>query len=225
MNKLISEGLYFARSNFGAIFNIAGPYILIVSVIEPFMGALGQWPEYQWIHVLYLFISGGMYTYVMVRLIKLMASVVAGQAFDLSVSLSEWYRLSIVYLIYGIAVLIGIIALIIPGLFFAARYSFAQFESVLCGVKPVKSLSLSWAQTRSVTSKLMLITALAGGCQILIDLPLGYIGNMSLALEFGAVMVSKLIGLCVAVFVPIICFRLYVLNIEANTSPVEETKV
>lgn len=218
MKKLILESFYFAKSNFASIFGIIGPFILITSVISPI---LDNGYEYSWIYFLYFFMFFLAHTYYMCRLIKLMASIVSGAEYNLSVLPSEWFRLLVVYIIHGVAVLAGFVALIIPGLYLMARYSFADFESVLNGKQSFKALGSSWQKTKDITQKLIIAIVLIYGGQILLTSALSYIGDESLVVKMAIGIVSELIISTSMLFLFIVYFRMYAQNSKIGSDPVE----
>ena len=219
MKKLFSESVYFASANVATIVRIIGIFILVTAVITPFFGRFDL-DDYSRSgpYLIYLSVFSGVHTFLMCRLIKFMASVVSGGGYDLSVSLTMWLRLFVVYLLYSGAVIVGSFALIIPGIYLAARYGFAEFEVVLNGKSPFASMADSWRQTKNkgITIKLMLATVMIAGGQLLINIPINYIGELSETLDVIARMMSELISSVAMLFMSIVFFRVYVLGSEQD---------
>lgn len=174
MKKLISECLYFLSSHFGPIFKIFGPFILITTFLGPWLKASFSSSNDIWVYFLYLALFSFLQTYLMARFIKFMAFIASGKQIGRSVSWKTWFRLFVVYLIYGIAIMLGFIALIIPGIYIAARYAFADFETVLNNRSPISALNESWQDTKDIVGKLMIVTALMSGIQVLLGYGFGY---------------------------------------------------
>ncbi len=214
MIKHLNESLYFAREHLGAFFRIIGPFILVMAPIGALTETLGQ--KYNGLYVLYLLLFTCGQAYYMCRLIKYMAAQVSGSKLDFSVSFTEWYNLLLVYVMYSIAVLIGLVALIIPGIYIAAKYGFAEFESVLNQREPFKALSSSWKQTKGIVITLMLGGALINGCGIMLDVPLNIISEISSTHQFVASSLSSIISSITMLLVSVFYFRLYVLALEQH---------
>lgn len=212
MIKHLSESLYFAREHLGAFFRIIGPFIVVMAPVTALTEVMSK--EFNGLYVPYLLLFTCGQAYFMCRLIKYMASVVTGNKVDLSVSFTEWYNLLLVYVVYTIAVLIGLVALIIPGIFIAAKYGFAEFESVLNQREPFKALSTSWNQTKGIVVTLMLGGALINGCAIVLDIPLDIISEISSTHKFVASCLSSIISSVSMVLVSVFYFRLYVIALE-----------
>ncbi|MEZ8103318.1 hypothetical protein [Vibrio bivalvicida] len=204
MNKLLMECFYFSKSNMGTIFKLFGPYVIVTSLLSPFIELF-----YNWGNLFYLVVISFLHTYLMVRFIKFMAFAASGYPKDQTVSLSEWWRLLVVYFFYGIAVFIGFIALIIPGLYFAAKYGFADFEATLNNKPPFSALSESWQDTKGITGRLMMVTALIGGSQILLGFIFGFVGDTSTLLFMVTETVYGFISTSLMIFMSVVYFRLY----------------
>ncbi|WP_375749696.1 hypothetical protein [Vibrio sp. HN007] len=221
MKKLITECYYFSTLNFNTIFRIFGPFAIITAVLSPVIEVMSSVYEYNWVYLMYLCMFSIVHTYLMVRFIKFMASVASGRVIEQTVSFREWFDLIIVYFIYGVAVMLGMIALIIPGLYFSARYGFADFEVVLNKKKPFSALDTSWKETKGITLKLILVSVLIGGFQIVSGTILGYVGDTSMAINIVTTVLSDLISTVVMIFMSIAYFRVYVTNFAANEVPAE----
>jgi hypothetical protein len=204
MNKLLTECFYFSKSNISPIFKLFGPYVIVTSLLSPFIELF-----YTWGNLFYLVAIGFFYTYLMVRFIKLMAFAASGYPKEQTVSLNEWGRLLAVYFFYGVAVLVGSIAFIIPGLYFAAKYGFADFEATLNDKPVFSALSESWKDTKGISGRLMMVTALIGGSQIFIGFIFGIVGDTSTLLFIVSEILYGLISTSFMIFMSVVYFRLY----------------
>lgn len=204
MNKLLAECFYFSKSNCGAIFKIFGLYAIVTSLLSPFIEMF-----FDWGNVFYLVVIYFLHTYLMVRFIKFMSFAASGYPKEQHVSISEWWRLLVVYFLSGVAILIGSVALIIPGLYFTAKYGFADFEATLNNRPPFSALSESWQDTKGIVGRLMIVAALIGGFQILLGVIFGFVGETSTLLFILTEVVFGFISIISLIFMSVVYFRLY----------------
>jgi|GEM_PF-3267313 len=209
MSKLLTECLYFANSNFTAIFKIFGPYVVITSLASPFIDLITMSSSYEWGYFLYLFLLSFVHTYLMARFIKFMAFSVSGQPQDQTVPLQLWWRLLVVYFFYGVAVFLGFIALIVPGLYITAKYGFADFEAILNDKPVFSALSESWQETKGITSRLMVVSTAIFGSQFVLGFILGFVGDASKSLYVMTEILYGLLATSLTIFMSIVYFRLY----------------
>lgn len=90
---------------------------------------------------------------------KVYLKLVDNQKPQLSDLFREYPRLisyAIGSFLYAVAILVGFILLIIPGVIFAMRFAFYPFIIVDKGANPIDALKMSWAITRGQTIKLFL---------------------------------------------------------------------
>lgn len=66
----------------------------------------------------------------------------------ISLGMTSWGRLLITYLLNGLAVMLGLIALIVPGVVVGVRLAFADYICVLENKSATESLKQSWSQTQ-----------------------------------------------------------------------------
>lgn len=219
MKKLISDCLYFFVVNSSAIFKIFGPFIITTALVGPLAELSFTLPEYSaWYYVLYLIIASSIKIYLMAQLIKLMASLVSGQPIEQSVSLGLWLRLVVIYTVISIVVVLGLFVFIIPGIYLAARYAFADFEIVLNNQRPLAALEESWADSKESTAKLMLVTALIWGSQLMIGYVCESLGALSPILYLVTSSFAQVIDSIAIILTCVAYFRVYVTNSPANQS-------
>ncbi|MDN3685931.1 hypothetical protein QW180_29825 [Vibrio sinaloensis] len=156
--------------------------------------------------------------YYMCRLIKYMAAVVTNNQPDLSVSLAEWGRLFVVHLIYGVVVVIGIMALILPGIYFSARYGFAEFEAVLNKRAPMEAMSSSWKQTKQYMTPLIMGLLVIAGGGLMVDLLLTSGEETNFALTYSRYFLAEIISSLVLVMMSVFYFRVYVSSLDFSGS-------
>lgn len=212
MKKLLLDSIYFIQSHRGAIFQIVGPFFLAMSVFGAYINA--SEPDNSWMFTLYLTLFAFGQAFYMCRLIKYMASVVTGNEPDLSVSLNDWVRIFGVHVLYGVAVLIGIMALIIPGVYLSARYGFAEFEAALNQRSPFEAMSSSWTQTKEYTTTLMLGVIVVAGGGLVLDLLLTGSQEATYGLALVTGFLAELASAFVVVLMSVFFFRVYVSSLD-----------
>lgn len=209
MSKIITESVYFIRANFWPMAAIIGPFLCTIALLGAFV-EVTEHPMMSWVYVA-LSLSGQ--SYYMCRLIKYMASVATGGCFDPSVSMAEWVRLLIVHILYGVSVMIGMVALIIPGLYLSARLGFAEFETVLDNKKPFEALNSSWQQTQEYALTLMFVAGIAALAALVFSSPITNLSDLDWVLRIVGGALINIIWSSVLLLVSVIYFRAYVLSL------------
>jgi len=111
-------------------------------------------------------------------LIYLISKIVVGEKWDIKgcllVGLHCWINLLLVNIISSLMVILGLFALIIPGLFIFARLSLAEFCVVLDRLSPFEALYRSNKMSRNFTWQIiisaLLLSVILLGFQLLIHL-------------------------------------------------------
>lgn len=190
------------------------------------MSCLGMWLEHSfsvsenlWVYAVYLCVYSSMYTYLIAIFINFMASSTNGYDIERSVSWRVWSRLMIVYIIYSLIVLVGTIALIIPGLYLAARYSFVEFETVLNNKSPLFAMEKSWRDTKGITMKLISISLLLGSLNFILNFVIGFIGEIYPMLQVVTGILTSILSPALLIFGSIVYFRFYITNVDTAETP------
>lgn len=89
--------------------------------------------------------------------------------------------------VYGLAIFVGIILLIVPGIIFAIRLQYFNLLIIDKGMGPIEALKKSWEMTRRNTINLLLLGILCGLINILGALALG----VGLVLAFPTTLVAS----------------------------------
>lgn len=80
------------------------------------------------------------------------ASVISGEPIDTKTSwrlgVKFWLPYIVMSVFIGVAIMLGFILLILPGVIFAVRYSFAEFDLLLNQSKPLDAMKNSWDITK-----------------------------------------------------------------------------
>jgi uncharacterized membrane protein len=122
-------------------------------------------------------------TYIALRLV----SGQSAEFGDLFARVSLVLNYLIASFLFGIVVAVGLILLIVPGIFFAAKLSFFPYFVVDDGAGPIDALQRSWALTNGVTLKVILfgivlllinfVGLLALGIGVLVTYPVSYLAH------------------------------------------------
>jgi hypothetical protein len=209
MKAELSEAFFFIKSNLHAIIRIFAPYLIFTSLLGPFISHSSSSPDTYTIEIVYLVSVGAFYTYLMARFIKFMAFTVSGHPKEQTVSLAEWWRLVALYFVLGIAVMVGAIAFIIPGVYIAAKYGFADFESILNDKPVFSALSESWEDTTGKAGKLMMLIVLNGAVTLMLNFVIFPFEDLSLPVDMVVEFLYGLISAGIGIFTSVVFFRVY----------------
>ncbi|WCE31455.1 hypothetical protein [Vibrio sp. SCSIO 43137] len=209
MTNILLDSINFCRRYARELFSIMGPVIIAMAILSNVADLFTY--QYYWVGLVYALVSMVLQTYFLVRLIRFFHSVVSGVAYKHSVSFSDWIDLLSVSILYGLAVVIGSMALIIPGVFFAAKYGFSTFETVLNDKGAIAAMSASWRKSRGFTGKMMLGSGLIVLLTILLTLPLAYLQEASFVIRFTGGILIELISSVLMLFTMVFYFRVYTL--------------
>nr|WP_067296870.1 YciC family protein [Marinobacterium profundum] len=136
-----------------------------------------------------------------------------------ALSLKYWHRLLITYLLSGFAVTLGLMLLIVPGIYVGVRLVFADYICMLEDKKPVASLRQSWGESDAYFWLLLKGMLIIFGGLFLIEAPLLYLaetaGFSSPAVEAVLSVLFDLMGTLVTIY----GFRIYSL-MRSESSPV-----
>lgn len=90
-----------------------------------------------------------------VAVVFYLASRISGESVNTkslwSAGLKYWMPYAVVSLFVGAAVVFGLMAFIIPGIYLAVRFAFSEFELLLNKVMPTEAMKSSWDKTREHT--------------------------------------------------------------------------
>lgn len=209
MTNILLDSVNFTRRYARELFSIMGPVIIAMAILSNVADLFIY--QYNGIALVYALVSMMVQTYFLVRLIRFFHSVVSGEEYTHSVSLSAWLGLLSVSILYGLAVVIGSMALIIPGIFFAAKYGFSTFESVLNDKGAIAAMSVSWRKSKGFAGKMMLGSSLIVLLTILVSLPLAYLQDASFFIRFTGGILIELISSTLMLFTMVFYFRVYTL--------------
>ena len=101
---------------------------------------------------------------------------------------STWFSFVLMNIILGVAVLTGFIALVLPGLYLMARFSFTEIYCVLYKEKTLDAIKLGWHETKDnywiLFKGLVIIFGFTTGLMWVIEYAFALIGLKSMALSF-----------------------------------------
>jgi hypothetical protein len=124
------------------------PYVAVLFLLRSLLVIYGQ--ENPMWRAAYLSLLLAVYPFYVGRVIKYLAWL-AGPTQEtptrLSITSDEWRRLFLVNLLVTIMVSGGLLLLLLPGIYLAARFAFAEFIALLRGEGVMASLEKSWLET------------------------------------------------------------------------------
>ena len=186
------------------------PVIIIENFLSYYAAVYDFSPEIKTLPILIHFMYQPIYTG---GLIFMISRLVSGDSWSvkesLLVGLGCWLNLLVVNVISSVLIILGLLALILPGLFIFARLSLAEFSVVLERLSPIDALIHSNRITKRFTWQIMgsvlLLSALLIGVKLLINI---IITTFSLKHLF-VFMVSELIIIILWSTLTILLFRYY----------------
>ncbi|WP_417584454.1 YciC family protein [Nitrincola sp.] len=122
----------------------------------------------------------------------------------ISLGMSSWGRLLLTYILNGFAVLLGLIMLVIPGVYVGVRLAFADYVCVLEGKSATQSLKQSWSQTQPYFWMLLQGFVIIFLCLLLIEMLIQQIFGSTLP----GTLLSLLVDFC-GVMLTVFGFRVF----------------
>jgi hypothetical protein len=108
--------------------------------------------------------------YLQVGMTRIVLDAARGKAPDLGTLFAGGGRflpLFLVNLLFGLAILLGLVFLIVPGIIIGIRYSLAPFYVVDAGMGPVEAMKASWSATRGQKGEIFVLWLAAAGISVL----------------------------------------------------------
>jgi hypothetical protein len=171
-NKFFNDSLVFFRNHFIAFAAIILPVVVPVEIISMFVlhsdGSEQLTTNQVMLAILLDFLVSPVY---MVAAIFYIASIIHNEHRAISslwgLGLKLWLPFLVLSVMVGIVVSIGLLMFILPGIFFAVRYAFAQFELLFNQQNPPEAIRKSWHLTADyqwlILSGFAMITVLLYG--------------------------------------------------------------
>lgn len=123
-----------------------------------------------------------------------------------------WFSFILMNIILGLAVLTGFIALILPGLYLMARFSFTEIYCVLYREKTMDAIKLGWNETKDnywiLFKGLVIIFGFTTGLMWLIEYSFALIGLKSTVLSFFFSVCEVVLSMMNTIFI----FRVFTVN-------------
>lgn len=152
--EYIRQTLFFFRRNFGVIARIQLPFIILLNLIGWLIPASlsPEAPEMRSAGALLMLLNLTLLPIYWGATILFLQSVVdnrpLGALAAIRASLKYWRRLLLTYLMMAVAVTLGLLLFIVPGIVAGVRLAFADYACVLENRKAGESLRQSWGDTR-----------------------------------------------------------------------------
>ena len=229
ITELLSQSWGFFKIHFNEIVAIIFPFVIPVEVFVALYEYFVLTEHSSFLDRLVPYAAPFLvYPVFEIALIFYVASVITDKPISISSALRLGIRFWIPYIVLTILIILvvglGIVLLIIPGIYFVLKLLFASFELLLKGKKPIESLESSWERTKGYVGKL-----LGGGLIIfgIFYIPYWILGSLfdskTTAYLLFYTMGNILASLMGAVFI-IFVFRVYWLageqhNKSLNTDP------
>ena len=105
--------------------------------------------------------------------------------------------------------MVGVIAFIIPGVYIAAKYGFADFEAILNDKPVFSALSESWEDTTGKAGKLMMLIVLNGAVTLMLNFVIFPFEDLSLPVDMVVEFLYGLISAGIGIFTSVVFFRVY----------------
>ncbi|NVK39597.1 MAG: hypothetical protein HWE39_00010 [Oceanospirillaceae bacterium] len=152
--EYIRQSLFFFRRNFGVIARIQLPFIILLNLVGWLIQSTLD-PETQAVRnagALLMLLNLTLLPIYWGATILFLQSVVdnrpLGALTAIRSSLKYWRRLLLTYLMMAVAVTLGLLLFIVPGIVAGVRLAFADYVCVLENRKAGESLRQSWGDTR-----------------------------------------------------------------------------
>ncbi len=151
--EYLRQSLFFFRQHFVTLAKIQLPFLALIGVLGFLMhGNVNSTDTAAGGILLLGLLQLGLLPLYWGATIFYMQSVLDGKPLSpinaISLGMSSWGRLLLTYILNGLAVMLGLIALIIPGVIVGVRLAFADYICVLENKSATESLKQSWSQTQ-----------------------------------------------------------------------------
>ncbi len=214
LGKSLSDSWAFFRIHGVAlamiVLPIVAPIEILISLYQGFVVSDEFVPAEQAVPMIVSFLAYPVYS---VAVVFYIASVISGQSRSTSelwtLGIRYWQPFIILSLLVTIAVMFGLFLLIIPGVIFAVRVAFAEFELLLNDRKPIDAIKIGWAGTREY------MWVILGGYAVItvgIYIPLYFLGAAFNEASSVHGIMTTFINIAyqfLAVFYTIFAFRVY----------------
>lgn len=153
LKKLLTDSWSFFKSHAVAISIIILPIVVPIDVFTALYQYFLTSEEYvlseQIVPTVIGFIAYPIYT---VGVIFYIASIISGETLGTKtlwkLGAKYWLPYLVLSILVGLAVMFGFVLLIIPGIIFAIRYAFSEFDLLLNQSKPLDAMRNSWDATK-----------------------------------------------------------------------------
>lgn len=153
LKKSLTDSWSFFKSHAIAISIIILPIVVPIDVLTALYQYFLASEEVQFTEQLVPMIIGFIaYPIYAVGIVFYISSVISGERIDTKTSwrlgAKFWLPYVIMSVFVGVAVALGLILLVIPGIIFAVRYAFSEFDLLLNQSKPLDAMKHSWDLTK-----------------------------------------------------------------------------
>jgi len=176
----LNDSLSFFKNNFLAIAVIILPIAIPVEIFNAVYQNYYVSDEFSFVEQIpTLAVMLVAYPIYAVSVIFYMVSKIDGKPMAIKTAwawgLRFWGPYLLLIILVTVLVVLGLMAFIIPGIYFAVRFAFSEFELLLNNATPMAALKQSWAGTQSVVWEVFIGYVILGVC---IFIPVIFLGNL-----------------------------------------------
>ena len=158
LKESLQDTWNFFRLHFIALSLIILPIVIPVDILIAFYQHLVQGSENNSVYILPVALKLAVEPFYSVGVIFYIAYIIKGERIDTKTAwllgMQYWVPYFILTVLVSVVAMAGLMMLIIPGLVFLVRFSFAEFDLLLKNTKPVDAMKTSWILTRNYMTEL-----------------------------------------------------------------------
>lgn len=207
----LRQTLFFFRRHVLTLATIQLPFLVVLALVQHKLldGLTPQDSEFQLNAALSSILDITLLPFYWGATIFYLQSVVDNAPLSIGGALSRsftcWGRLLLTYVLNAIAVSLGLMMLIVPGVYFGIRFSFADYVCVLEGKRPVDSMRHSWDSSKPYFWVLLQGIALLMGVLLLANVGASRLFSDQPLLADAASVILDFLGVLITIY----GFRIY----------------
>ncbi len=156
LNQLLLDSIKFFRNNLFFILKISLPMFIVIEAFD-------VWYVHNYILdqtkltskiILPILLGMMLYPVYTASLIFYIDAIIHDRPINVMAcwraALVRWVPMFVLYVMYGVVVMLGVLAFIVPGVVFIVRFAFAEFNLLLDQRGPISAMNVSREQTKDV---------------------------------------------------------------------------
>lgn len=192
---------------------VLAPYLILIALFKAVSIVMAE-QQPLW-HGFYLSVLLAIYPLYMGRLIRYMAWA-AGPSNEtpksIAMNAADWRRLFLTNLIITALVSCGLLLFLVPGIYLAARFAFAEFITILRGDAPTTALEKSWREAGPHMWVLFLGTFIILGTSTVLEILTLPDPDTTLSVRVLVGLFGEFISISGALVLAVFFFRIYCLK-------------